>query len=255
MLESGAKVNEHAHCGATALHYAAECGHVDICSALLDFGAELKRNEYGMTPVIAAAERTRENVVQMFHQRPNLLSKEEKIEALELMGASFANDKDNYSLVNAYYYLMFAMELRYEDPCNVIKKPIIPTIPAYEYWVECQTIQDLQAIRYNHNSLHMESLTIRERVLGRQCPEVAHSIVFRGAVCADNGRFDRCESLWMHALLLKQENKVSMNKYFWLKGKSELFFGSIIEYYEPQFKGLGTEGQSLKDRSYKRPKN
>lgn len=73
-------------------------------------------------------------------------------------------------------------------------------------------MQDLQAIRYNHNSLHMESLTIRERILGRHCPEVAHSIVFRGAVCADNGRFDRCESLWLHAMRLKQQNAFSIQR-------------------------------------------
>lgn len=37
----------------------------------------------------------------------------QKIDALELMGASFANDKDNYSLNKAYHYLMLAMELRF----------------------------------------------------------------------------------------------------------------------------------------------
>ena len=86
----------------------------------------------------------------------------------------------------------------------------MPPIPAYENWIESQTLQDLQAIRYNHNSIHMESLTIRERILTRKCPDVAHPVVFRGAVCADNGRFDRCESLWLHALELRQLNNVSI---------------------------------------------
>ncbi|XP_055538273.1 protein fem-1 homolog B isoform X2 [Wyeomyia smithii] len=212
LLQNDALRNEQANCGATALHYAAECGHVDVCTILLDYGAVFKRNEYGMTPVICAAERTREPVVQLFVNRPNLLTREEQIDALELIGASFANDKDNYSLVKAFHYLISAMELRFEDSENIIRKPILPSVPAYEYWIECQTMQDLQAIRYNHNSLHMESLTIRERILGRHCPEVAHSIVFRGAVCADNGRFDRCESLWLHAMRLKQQNAFSIQR-------------------------------------------
>lgn len=212
LMDNEAAPNEQANCGATALHYAAECGHVDVCTALLDFGSVFKRNEYGMTPVICAAERTRELVVQLFVNRPGLLTKEEQIDALELMGASFANDKDNYSLVKAFHYLISAMELRFEDSDRIIRKPILPPIPAYEHWIECQTMQDLQAIRYNHNSLHMESLTIRERILGRHCPEVAHSIVFRGAVCADNGRFDRCESLWLHAMTLKQQNSLSIQR-------------------------------------------
>lgn len=212
LLENDALPNEQANCGATALHYAAECGHAEVCTVLLDYGGVFKRNEYGMTPVICAAERTRESVVQLFVDRTGLLTKDEQIDALELMGASFANDKDNYSLVKAFHYLISAMELRYEDNADIVRKPLLPPIAAYEHWIECQTMQDLQAIRYNHNSLHMESLTIRERILGRHCPEVAHSIVFRGAVCADNGRFDRCESLWLHAMYLKQQNSLSVQR-------------------------------------------
>lgn len=161
---------------------------------------------------MTAAERTREYVVEYFVERPGLLTREEKINALELIGASFANDKDNYSLSKALHYLTLAMELRYEDQNNVIKKRMCPPIPAYENWIESQTMEDLQAIRYNHNSVHMESLTIRERILGRKCPDVAHPVVFRGAVCADNGRFDRCETLWLHALDLRQGIKLSVQR-------------------------------------------
>lgn len=109
---------------------------------------------------------------------------------------------------SAYNKIIFPVA-RYEDAQNVVKKKIMPPVPAYENWIESQTVQDLQAIRFNHNSIHMESLTIRERILTTKCPDVAHPIVFRGAVCADNGRFDRCESLWLHALELRQNNNVS----------------------------------------------
>lgn len=77
LLENKAEPDEQAHCGATALHYAAECGHVDICSALLNYGATLKKNEFGMTALLTAAERTREHVVEMFYERPGLLTKQE----------------------------------------------------------------------------------------------------------------------------------------------------------------------------------
>lgn len=113
LLEKGAKVNEQAQCGASALYYAAECGHVEVCEILLDNGAVLSRNTFGLTPALAAAERTRETVVQVFLQRPGLLTKVERIEVMELLGASYANDKDNYSLVKAFHYLLSAMELRF----------------------------------------------------------------------------------------------------------------------------------------------
>lgn len=77
LLSNGADPDQQALCGATALHYAAECGHVDICAALLDYGATLKHNEFDMTAVTTAAERTRELVVELFYGRPGLLTKEE----------------------------------------------------------------------------------------------------------------------------------------------------------------------------------
>lgn len=39
-----------------------------------------------------------------------------------------------------------------------------------------------------------------------------HNSHCSGAVCADNGRFDRCESLWLHALELRQLNKLSVQR-------------------------------------------
>lgn len=134
------------------------------------------------------------------------------IDAYELIGASFANDKDNYNLSKAYYYLHTGMMLRYEDLDNIVTKNLITPIPAYESWVECSSLQDLVAIQYNHNSLHMEALTIRERILGNKCPEVVHPVIFRGAVCADNGRFDRCIDLWQHALNLRQNIQISVQR-------------------------------------------
>jgi Fem-1 family protein b len=104
------------------------------------------------------------------------------------------------------------MMMRYEDIDNVIEKVLIPPILAYESWLECMCLQDLVAIQYNHNSLHMEALTIRERILGTQCPEVAHPVVFRGAVLADQGRFDRCIVLWLHALELRQNNGITVQR-------------------------------------------
>jgi len=77
-----------------------------------------------MTPLIGAAERTRVAVVRYFVDRykpsendgpDRIITKEQKIDALELLGASFANDKDNYCLELAYHYLHRAMKLRYSS--------------------------------------------------------------------------------------------------------------------------------------------
>lgn len=110
-MEKGADPNQKAHCGATALHFAAECGHSTIIRELLRYGAKMTKNVSGMTPLIAAAERTRAEVVECLVQNEEVM-KEEIIDAYELLGASYANDKDSYCLTKAYKYLYKAMELR-----------------------------------------------------------------------------------------------------------------------------------------------
>lgn len=78
---------------------------------LLQFNASFSTNDVGMTPIKAAAERTRKDVVEFLVDRSEI-DKEEKIEALELLGASYANDKDNYCLEQAYKFLHKTMEMR-----------------------------------------------------------------------------------------------------------------------------------------------
>lgn len=111
LLERGANPNEKAHCGATALHFAAECGHTDVVKELLKYDAKFTTNELGMTPIKTAAERTRAKVVEYLVERSDI-TKEEHIEALELLGASFANDKEFYCPELAFKYLLRAMKMR-----------------------------------------------------------------------------------------------------------------------------------------------
>lgn len=108
--------------------------------------------------------------------------------------------------------LLILFVCRYSDPNNIIKKKLTTPVPAYGNWVESQNIYELESIKRNPNAIHMESLTIRERILGRQNPEVPHPVIFRGAVFADNARFDRCLDLWLHALDLRQMNGISVVK-------------------------------------------
>ncbi|KAL0870072.1 hypothetical protein ABMA27_006233 [Loxostege sticticalis] len=211
LLESGARVDERALCGATALHFAAECGHAAVVCALLDRQARILTNENGMTPLQCAAERARASVVELLAARPEV-TRAQAVEAYELLGASFANDKEYYCLRMAYQYLHRAMAMRYDTRYGLLlKKPADP-IPAYDNWKESTTLEDVERLAGNAHGLHMEGLTVRERVLGRGCPDLPHPVVFRGAVFADEARFDRCLALWRHALLLRQHNSVSVVK-------------------------------------------
>lgn len=65
------------------------------------------------------------------------------------------------------------------------------------------------AIRRNHHSIHMEALTVRERILGKTYPDLAQPIVYRGAVFADQGRFEMCQILWSYAIDLRMNIDVN----------------------------------------------
>ncbi len=57
LLERRVDPNLAANCGATAMHFSAEAGHVHVLEELLRHGATMLKSEHGMTPLMAAAER------------------------------------------------------------------------------------------------------------------------------------------------------------------------------------------------------
>ena len=81
------------------------------------------KNRYGLIPIMAAAERCQTSVFDyLFSQCSDVLTKEEEIDSLELLGASFANDKDNNNIEKCYEYLELAMKLRWQNTENPIQK-------------------------------------------------------------------------------------------------------------------------------------
>lgn len=211
LLDNGAPTDSNAHCGATALHFSAECGHVEIVKLLVQYGAGMFLNDSKMTPLMVAAECGQANVVE-YLTSTQVCNREEKVAAYELLGASFANDKEQYDIEKAYEYLHKGMKERYRDKENVIEKRPNEPIAAYGYHIESRTLKEVEALKVNEAALHMEGLTIRERILGPDNPELLHPVVYRGAVFADALRFDRCIALWLHAMKLRQANKRSICK-------------------------------------------
>ncbi|XP_012674256.1 protein fem-1 homolog B [Clupea harengus] len=211
LLERGANPNAKAHCGATALHFAAEAGHLDIVKALVQQHASMVLNGHNMTPLKVAAESCKADVVELLLEHTDC-DAQSRIEALELLGASFANDREYYDILKTYHYLYLAMLERTRDPDSLIGKPPQSLVPAYGGRRECQSLPELEAIRQDHDALHMEGLKVRERILGSENIDVSHPIIYRGAVYADNMEFDRCIKLWLHALHLRQRSNRNTHK-------------------------------------------
>jgi len=166
-------------------------------------------NKHGMTPLLCAAERCQAIMVDHLCKRPEV-SKEMGIEAIELLGASFANDNLQYDIGLSLYHLRRAMQMRMTTP--LLPKQNLVAIPAYDNRIESQSCEELEAISENPDAIHMEGLCIRERVMGKDNPELPYIIIFRGAIFADSLRFDRCIALWLHALALRRAQDTIVTK-------------------------------------------
>ncbi|XP_035220357.1 protein fem-1 homolog C-like [Stegodyphus dumicola] len=203
LLECGADVNRKSVKGNTALHDCAESGSLDILKMLLQHGARFNYDSSGTTPLLSAAVIGHVDIVEYFLHEYHC-SKLEKINAVELLGATFMDKKRD--MVMALECWRRAMALRYEDPHCPIEKPETKSpIAAYIDITEVRTLAQLNELITDPDKVRMQALLIRERILGPGHPDTAYYVRYRGAAYADNGNFDRCIKLWMYALDVQQK--------------------------------------------------
>ena len=220
--------------GATALHHAAESGNLEIVKLLLKNGAKITLNDDKLSPLTAAAVHAEVTVVEYLISQPEC-DRKDKIDALELLGTSYAGIP-YYEIEKSYAYLIKAMKERYKDKNDIIEKVIKSPVAAYDYWVERKTLRKLEAIKPDPNALLMECLTIRERLLVHDHPMVPDAIIYAGARFANEKRYDKCIKLWHHALNLTQktENVMCFPEMFaeMLDDNETVDFKTVVEIFE-----------------------
>jgi ankyrin repeat protein len=195
--------------GNTALHDCAESGSLEILKILLSCKAQMAKDSYGMTPLLAASVTGHTNVVEYLISRTQCC-REEKVDALELLGATYVDKKRD--MLGALQYWRRAMDERYADKSKIIRKPTLESsIAAYEGAKEFQTHTELLDVISDPDNMRMQALLVRERILGPAHPDTSYYIRYRGAVYADMGNFERCITLWMYALEMQQKNLEPLN--------------------------------------------
>ena len=189
--------------GNTSLHDCAESGSLDIMKLLLCSGAMIEKDSYGMTPLLAAAVTGHTRIVEYLTARAET-TRLQRIEALELLGATYVDKKRD--MLGALKFWKLAMADRYcIDRVRLNKPTATSPIPAYENAIEVLTVDELNELISDPDSMRMQALLIRERILGPAHPDTSYYIRYRGAVYADMGNFERCIVLWMYALNMQQK--------------------------------------------------
>ncbi|CAF4175359.1 unnamed protein product [Rotaria sp. Silwood2] len=177
-------VNHQSHNGYTTLHWAVERNNIEIIKLLLSYNARIDiKNAKNMTSLEMAAESTDEEAVNYMLSIEDLIGVKEKIEVLELLGASFAcRNKETYNLEKAYEYIMQAMKLRTSSGnLKTNLTPLVQPIAAYNYRPECVSISELESICYENESLRLEALLILERLLPpTSCTSLIYCIWYEG---------------------------------------------------------------------------
>ncbi|XP_022209418.1 protein fem-1 homolog CG6966 [Drosophila obscura] len=200
LLSLNADVNRCSVKGNTALHDCAESGSLQILQLLLKHGATMDVDYYGMTPLLAASVTGHMPIVEHLITLP-CVSRESRIHALELLGATYVDRKrDMAAALNLWRR---ALEERNVEP--PLTKKVQEPVPAYEMVREVTSVEELEEMVLDPDEMRMQALVIRQRILGPTHPDTSYYIRFRGAHYADAGRFDRCIELWSYALTMQQK--------------------------------------------------
>ena len=177
LIKQGANMYLRDKNGDTALHYAVHTDSPEIADSLLTLGASCSMyNNWRLTPLLLASSTGKSKVVENLIKRPEI--KEQRIDALELLGASIITKYDDFELgvEKGLKYIKRGMKERFADPSQPLVKPTIEPVEAYQNRKECQTLEELALIEDDLDALVMESLIIRERILGKTNAELLSQI-------------------------------------------------------------------------------
>ncbi|XP_043276801.1 protein fem-1 homolog CG6966 isoform X2 [Venturia canescens] len=210
LLSLKADTNRKSVKGNTALHDCAESGSLDILKVLVAHGARMDVDSFGMTPLLAAAAIGHTHIVEHLIKIPNFVSRKDRIDALELLGATYVDRRRD--MVGALHFWKRAMDERYRGDGPPIPKPTSPpAVAAYDFAREICEPEALDELLADPDETRMQALVIRERILGPAHPDTSYYIRFRGAIYADAGKFSRCIELWNYALDMQQSMLEPLN--------------------------------------------
>ena len=207
LIKRGANVHLQDKNGDTALHHAARNmnNSLEIVCALTAAGASQMCNNQGLTPLLVASSTGNNAAVEELLKNQEV-TKEQRIDALELLGATIVTRPswDVYDILSqAFSYLMRGMEERFADPLHPLLKQPMKPIDAYQNRQESQSLEELVEIGESRNALTMESLIIIERVLGENNSELLNHIR-SAAQYFENNDHSTCIGLYKHAFKTAQ---------------------------------------------------
>lgn len=224
LIEKGADPNAQDNSGNLAMHYAIREGRLETVKLLIKSGSDpYRRNDFGDDAFHTASLRGYQEILEylVYKIKPAV---KRQVEAYELMGTNFVDEK--HDIHKALQVWRSAMELRCRDGSGVPPKQHRPPNPAYQGMLEADNMEKLREISDNPDAIYMQSLLIRERILGTDHKDTIFGLMYRGAVYADMHYYQRCVDLWKYAFQLRHQRKEPLNHecLFTLQALCKLFW-------------------------------
>ena len=210
LIRKQADVNAHDNSGNLALHYAIREGRLETVKLLIRHNSDYKaKNDFGDDALQTAALRGYPDIMEYILENTSqcLVS---VLHAYELLGANFVDEK--HDIAGGVALWKKAMALRNIESRNPILKELPEqTIPAYNNAREPTTLEELSEKVSEPDNVYMQSLLIRERILGSAHKDTMFGLMYRGAVYADTHRYQRCVDLWKYAFEIRHEKHDCFN--------------------------------------------
>ncbi|CAI4222060.1 unnamed protein product [Auanema sp. JU1783] len=210
LLSKGASITQRSFKGNTALHDAAEGDHAEVCEVLLEYGATMEKDDLGLCPLLCSALYGNGNVLPVLlkYCKSNILRRD----ALKLFGCTKCDKKMNVLGAITLWKEAANVKLTPEEEIEmrgIYDKHEISKV--YETDNEIDTQEDVEAIQGHLDAIYMQSLIMRERIIGPAHMDVHYFLRYRGAIYCDTLRSKRCFELWLHALTLQQKYLPPLN--------------------------------------------
>ena len=213
LIEHGANIDLQDKNGNTALHHAVGVTNFcDIIDHLVTGGASHICNNQGLTPLLLVSDRGNVAVVEHLIKRPEI-TKEQRINALELLGASLVilhAAGFERSFEKGLKYIKRGMEERFSNLTEpLLKQSTEQAVKAYQNRKECQSLEEFAQMEGDLDTMVIESIVIRERIIGNESESLRYVTAAAGCYFHANRNFSTCLALYRHAVKIAQSSKQS----------------------------------------------